>query len=295
MTLSLYYYESVRLFGVHDPRRGRIYRGFKFLFLGWERERTGRVCPTEEIAPIRTPVNMNAQAIEQNAPVCTPVNMEAQAIEQNAPIRTPVNMNAQAIEQNALVCTPVNMDAQVSKGSPIIKPEELLESIRVRGFNAFRMAPPRETVFATYFNLSATLDGVTYKRLYLAFNDLKCVGIKDQEVERSTIGRPVFKPSLNFQKFNGAGKVLPIFEVLEKLQEFMNEEMTKKIEQGEIVLSSYQNVHSVGNGSIVVKSLKINPVVQTRTQKWKGAKKPNCAFAVGFFRARDQAHANTVL
>ena len=40
MTLPLYYYESVRLFGAHEPRRGRIYRGFQIFIFGVG-ERTG--------------------------------------------------------------------------------------------------------------------------------------------------------------------------------------------------------------------------------------------------------------
>ena len=50
MTLSLYYYGCPHIRRALSPRGAGvyIYRGFKFLFLGWERERAGRVCLFEE-------------------------------------------------------------------------------------------------------------------------------------------------------------------------------------------------------------------------------------------------------
>ena len=149
----------------------------------------------------------------------------------------------------------------------IFQPSELLQSFQTRNFNALCMSPPRQTDKGTYLNLSATTDGQTFFPLYVAFKDLKFVGqssvTSDETSGSGKNEKGMYDPTFKFQKFAEDGTVQPLFEVLEKLQEYLFAIMEDKIKNGEIACLDHRAAHMSKEGVVLVKSLQIVPPIQT--------------------------------
>ena len=149
----------------------------------------------------------------------------------------------------------------------IFQPSELLQSFQTRNFSAFCLSPPRQTDKVTYLNLSATTDGQTFSPLYVAFKDLKFVGqssVPSDETRGSAKNeKGTYDPTFKFQKFAEEGTVHPLFEVLEKLQEYLFAIMEDKIKNGEIACLGHRTAHMSKEWVVLVKSLQIVPPIQT--------------------------------
>ena len=164
----------------------------------------------------------------------------------------------------------------------IFQPSELLQSFQARNFSAFCLSPPRQTDKRTYLNLSATTDGQTFFPLYVAFKDLKFVGQSSVQSDETRgpdklSEKGVYGSTFNFQKFAADGTVQPLFEVLEKLQEYLFAIMEDKIKKGEIACLGHRTAHMPKKGVVLVKSLWIVPPIQThiRTGPQAGAPMQN--------------------
>ena len=65
----------------------------------------------------------------------------------------------------------------------------------------------------------------------------------------------MYGSTFNFQKFAADGTVQPLFEVLEKLQEYLFAIMEDKIKKGEIACLGHRTAHMPKEGAVLVKSL----------------------------------------
>ena len=164
----------------------------------------------------------------------------------------------------------------------IFQPSELLKSFSARNFSAFCLSPPRQTDKGTYLNLSATTDGQTFSPLYVAFKVLKFVGkvatsADDTREPAQLKEKGSYGPVFAFQKFADDGTVQPLFEVLEKLQEYLFAIMEDKIKKGEIACLGHRTPHVPKEGVVLVKSLQLVPPIQThiRTGPEAGAPMQN--------------------
>ena len=166
-------------------------------------------------------------------------------------------MEVRPIKKNAPPCISMKMESLSSQqtASPgsvrrIFQPSELLQSFQARNFSAFCLSPPRQTDKGTYLNLSATTDGQTFSPLYVAFKDLKFVGQRSVQWDE-TRGpdklneKGVYGSTFNFQKF---GTVQPLFEVLEKLQEYLFAIVEDKIKKREIACLGHRTAHMPKGG-----------------------------------------------
>ena len=77
------------------------------------------------------------------------------------------------------------------------------------------------------------------------------------------LDKGTYGSTFNFQKFSEDGKVQPLFEVLEKLQEYLFAVMEDKIKKGEIACLDHRTAHMPKEGAALVKSLQIAPPIQT--------------------------------
>ena len=73
----------------------------------------------------------------------------------------------------------------------------------------------------------------------------------------------VYGSTFNFQKFAEDGTVQPLFEVLEKLQEYLFAIMEDKIKKGEIACLDHRTAHLPKEGVVLVKNLQIVSPIQT--------------------------------
>ena len=87
----------------------------------------------------------------------------------------------------------------------------------------------------------------------------------------------VYGSTFNFQKFAEDGTVQPLFEVLEKLQEYLFAIMEDKIKKGEIACLDHRTAHLPKEGVVLVKNLQIVSPIQThiRTGPEAGAPMQN--------------------
>ena len=146
----------------------------------------------------------------------------------------------------------------------IFQPSELLQAFKVRGFSIFRLSPPCQTDKGTYLNLSATTDGQTFAPLHVAFHDVKFVGKAGKLVDGVSFFE--YGPVFAFQKFADNETVQPLFEVLEKLQEYLFSTMGDKIQKGEIVCESRRRARRARKpmeGAVIVKNVQLVPPIQT--------------------------------
>ena len=176
--------------------------------------------------------------------------------------------------ENAPPCITMTMESLSSQqtASPkpsrrIFQPSELLQSFQTRNFNALCLSPPRQTDKGTYLNLSATTDGQTFSPFYVAFKDLKFVGQSSVPLDetRGSVKneKGTYDPTFKFQKFTEDRTVQPLFEVLEKLQEYLFAIMEDKIKKGKIACLGHCTTHMPKEGVVLVKSLRIVPPKQT--------------------------------
>ena len=146
----------------------------------------------------------------------------------------------------------------------IFQPSELLQAFKVRGFSIFRLSPPCQTDKGTYLNLSATTDGQTFAPLHVAFHEVKFVGKVGKLVDDVSVFE--YGPVFAFQKFADNETVQPLFEVLEKLKEYLFSTMEDKIQKGELVCESRRRARKARKpmeGAVIVKSVQLVPLIQT--------------------------------
>ena len=149
----------------------------------------------------------------------------------------------------------------------IFQPSELLQAFKDRIFSMFRLSPPCQTDKGTYLNLSATTDGQTVASLHVAFHDVKFVG---------NVSVFEYGPVFAFQKFADDETVQPLFEVLEKLKEYLFSTMEDKVLKGEFFNGSQRRARRARKpqeGAVIVKNVKLVSPIQTeiRTGKEAGA------------------------
>ena len=196
------------------------------------------------------------------------------------------------IEKNVLSCITMAMKS-VTSSKParrLFQPSELLLAFQTLNFSAFRLSPPRQTDKGTYFNLSATTDGQRFYPLYVAFKDLKFVGQSSMPTSEATASakneKGTYDPTYNFQKFPEDGAVQPLFEVLEKLQEYLFSTMEDKIKKGEIACLDHRTApHAKGRGCSGKESSALSPnpnPYQNRSGGWHPNAEPYGASAVVF-------------
>ena len=142
---------------------------------------------------------------------------------------------------------PLQQTASPKPTCRIFQPSELLQSFQTRNFSALCLSSPRQTNKGTYLNLSATTDGKTFSPLYVVFKDLKFVGqssVPSDETRGSGKNeKGTYDPTFKFQKFAEDGTVQPLFEVPEKLQEYLFAIMEDKIKNGEIACLDHRMAH----------------------------------------------------
>ena len=116
----------------------------------------------------------------------------------------------------------------------------------------------------------------------MAFKDLKFVGQSSVQSDETRgpgklSEKGVYGSTFNFQKFAADGTVQPLFEVLEKLQEYLFAIMEDKIKKSEIACLGHRTAHMPKEGGVLVKSLQIVPQIQThiRTGPEAGAPMQN--------------------
>ena len=212
---------------------------------------------------------MEVRPIEENAPSCITMAMEVRPIEKNAPSCITMAMESLSLQQTA----------SPKPTRRIFQPSELLQSLQTRNFSAFCLSPPRQTDKCTYLNLSATTDGQTFSPLYVAFKDLKFVGqcsapLNDPRGLAKVKEKETYGSTFNFQKFAEDGTVQPLFEVLEKLQEYLFATLEDKFKNGEIACLDHRNAPMPKEGVALVKSLKIVSPIQTHIKTGKEAGTP---------------------
>ena len=83
--------------------------------------------------------------------------------------------------------------------------------------------------------------------------------------------KETYGSTFNFQKFAEDGTVQPLFEVLEKLQEYLFATIEDKFKNGEIACLDHRNAPMPKEGVALVKSLKIVSPIQTHIKTGKEA------------------------
>ena len=112
----------------------------------------------------------------------------------------------------------------------------------------------------------------------MAFKDLKFAGqssvSSDETRGLAKNEKGTYDPTFKFQKFAEDGTVHPLFEVLEKLQDYLFAIMEDKIKNGEIACFDYRTAHRAKEGVVLVKSLKIVSPIQTHIKTGPEAGSP---------------------